>query len=146
VSIVTVLRAGQPGNRGSFPGRVQDAYILSTATRPALGLTQPSTVCVPGSSPRRQTCLVMKRVVMVSRIKGGAFISAGCAHEWDMREGSWSCCHLATELAGRRGEQITIRIFFSAVPCGHVYVGVLIRLWLFLFPYLPVTLDEWSKA
>jgi hypothetical protein len=40
VSVVTRLRATQPRNRDSIPGRDQEIILISTASRPGLGRTQ----------------------------------------------------------------------------------------------------------
>jgi hypothetical protein len=41
------LRAGRPGDRGSIPGRGEWIFPLATASRQALGPTQPPTQWVP---------------------------------------------------------------------------------------------------
>jgi hypothetical protein len=43
-------RAGRPRGRSSSPSRGK-AFLLSTSSRPVLGLTQPPIKCVPGALP-----------------------------------------------------------------------------------------------
>jgi hypothetical protein len=42
------LRAGQPGDRGSIPGKGERISPLASVSRPALGTTQPPVLWVPG--------------------------------------------------------------------------------------------------
>jgi hypothetical protein len=45
------LRAGQPGDRGSIPGRGERIFPLDSVSRPALGSTQPPVQWVLGVLP-----------------------------------------------------------------------------------------------
>jgi hypothetical protein len=45
------VRAERPGDRGSIPGRGERIFPLASATRPALGPTQPPAQRVPGILP-----------------------------------------------------------------------------------------------
>jgi hypothetical protein len=42
------LRTGQPGDRGSIPGRGERIFPLTSVSRPALGPTQPHVQWIPG--------------------------------------------------------------------------------------------------
>jgi hypothetical protein len=64
--------------RGSIPGREQEIFLYSTASRPALGPTQPPIQWVPGSlSPglRRQGRKAGRSAPSSAEVKNGGAIS-----------------------------------------------------------------------
>jgi hypothetical protein len=48
VSIVSDYGGGQPGDRGSIPGRGERIFSVASVSKPPLGLTQPPVQWVPG--------------------------------------------------------------------------------------------------
>jgi hypothetical protein len=53
-SLVSILRTGRPGDRGSIPDRGKRIFPLISVSRPAQGSIQPRVHWEPGVVPRRQ--------------------------------------------------------------------------------------------